>query len=283
MAHRFLPPLGRTRQRVAIGVSGGVDSSVAALLLKRAKCFDLVGVWMDNWDPSDEEGADACRATREKDYEDARGVCKTLGIPLERVSFQKEYWNRVFVPFLDGYGKGNTPNPDIFCNREIKFQCLQDFAFEELGASYVATGHYARLRYGPRTELLSAADPLKDQSYFLSAVSGDRLSRSIFPLGDIKCKDETRDMARSAGLCTAEKKESYGICMVGKRDFGDFISGYIDQKPGDVLCATTGAILGEHSGLNRYTIGQRSRICGLREAMFTVSKNVERNTITVAP
>ena len=275
-----------SRTRIAVGMSGGVDSSVAALLLKQAKEFDLdlVGIFMDNWDPSDEEGAEACIASREQDFSDAQSVCAALDIPIERVDFSNEYWNNVFVPFLDGYESGRTPNPDVFCNREIKFQCMQDFAFKELGAAYLATGHYARLRYSAddtAAELMCAADPGKDQTYFLSAVPGHRLRRAIFPLGGIQ-KARTRELAEEAQLVTSRKKESFGICFVGKRDFGDFISGYIDQTPGDVLCIETGKVIGRHKGLNRYTIGQRSGVCGLRDAMFTVSKDIERNTISVA-
>jgi tRNA (5-methylaminomethyl-2-thiouridylate)-methyltransferase len=215
----------RCRSTVAVGMSGGVDSSVAALLLKQ-QGHEVVGVHMTNWDSIEDGLGHDCS---ERDRKDAEQVCRRLGIGFHEVSFQREYWHEVFTPFLQGYRDGGTPNPDLSCNRHIKFGHFAEHA-RRLGADRVATGHYARLRRSDDglVELLSAVDETKDQSYFLAAVRQEPLQRALFPLGELR-KEQVRRLAVEAGLHTADKKDSVGICFVGKRDFGEFIESYLPQ------------------------------------------------------
>lgn len=257
--------------KVAVGMSGGVDSSVTALLLKEKGC-DVIGIFMKNWDEDDTE----CPAIQ--DYEDALSVCQKIGIPLYSFNFSNEYWDGVFVNFLDDLKKGFTPNPDIFCNREIKFNVLLQKAFE-LGAEKLATGHYAMVN--DKFELVKGLDKGKDQSYFLHAVKSDVLEKALFPVGAYN-KDEIRKIAEKAGLLTYNKKDSTGICFIGKRKFKDFIMQYMPPAKG-VFQTPDGKVVGNHEGAWYYTIGQRKgmNIGGPGEAWFVIDKDVSTQVVTV--
>ena len=233
-----------------IGMSGGVDSAVGALLLQE-QGFEVAGLFMKNWDEDD--GTEYC--TAEADYADAASVCEALGIPLHSANFAAEYWDDVFAAFLADYRAGRTPNPDVLCNREIKFKVFLDYA-AALGFETIATGHYAR-RSAPSQpfQLLRAVDDAKDQTYFLQAVPKGQLARCLFPVGHL-AKAEVRRLARQAGLGVAEKKDSTGICFIGERRFRDFLGRYIPPAPGPIVDAA-GERLGEHQGLAFYTLGQR--------------------------
>jgi len=263
---------------VIVGMSGGVDSAVSALLLLEAG-FDVQGLFMSNWTDDD------AYCTAAADYQDARRVCDILDIPLHRVSFADEYRERVFAHFLREYEAGRTPNPDVLCNREIKFGVCLDY-MRRLGASWVATGHYARVEHGAgRTRLLKAADSAKDQSYFLHQVAPDALEQTLFPLGELR-KDEVRSRAHAAGLPVFDKPDSTGICFIGERPFEEFLSRYLRQPPGPIETAD-GDVVGEHRGLGLYTLGQRSglRIGGRYGAAaapwYVASKQPERNALIV--
>jgi tRNA-specific 2-thiouridylase len=235
---------------VIVGMSGGVDSAVAALLLRDAG-HDVQGLFMSNWE-EDEEGY--CRAA--EDFQDARRVCAEIGIPLHRVSFAREYRDRVFAHFLDEYAAGRTPNPDVLCNREIKFGVCFEYALR-LGAERFATGHYARVALDSvPARLLRGTDPAKDQSYFLHAVGAPRLARTLFPVGGL-AKPEVRRMARERGLPVSGKPDSTGICFIGERPFRRFLEGYLPARPGTIE-SPSGERLGEHRGLMYYTLGQRA-------------------------
>ena len=266
---------------VIVGMSGGVDSSVAALLL-RDQGYRVEGLFMKNWDEDD--GTDYC--TAKEDLADAQAVAASLGIKLHSANFAAEYWDGVFEHFLAEYQSGRTPNPDILCNREIKFRAFLDYA-TELGADFIATGHYVRRDdSGQRTTLLKGLDPDKDQSYFLHQVGHRELSRSLFPVGDL-AKPEVRKIAEQAGLTTARKKDSTGICFIGERRFKDFLQQYLPAQPG-VIEDINGQALGEHQGLMYHTIGQRQGlgIGGLADRnaapWYVVEKHVERNVLIVA-
>lgn len=266
--------------RVILGLSGGVDSSVAALLLKE-QGFDVVGVFMKNWEEKDEQGV--CTAT--DDREDALRVAESIGIPCYTVNFTKEYMERVFSYFLEEYKKLRTPNPDILCNTEIKFKAFLEFAMG-LEADFLATGHYARLsREGGMPHLLRAKDGGKDQTYFLAGLKADQLSRVLFPVGGLN-KTEVRELARKAGLPTAEKKDSTGVCFIGERDFKRFLMDFLPAKPGRIV-DLEGRVLGSHDGLMYYTLGQRKGLgiggvnFGSGESWFVVGKDMERNLLIV--
>ena len=267
-------------QRVIVGLSGGVDSAVAALLLQR-QGYAVEGLFMDNW----EDGEDETYCTAAEDFQDARQVCEALGIPLHKVNFAAEYRERVFRHFLDGYAKGATPNPDVLCNSEIKFKAFLDHALR-LGAARIATGHYARLAQADgRVRLLKARDAGKDQSYFLHAVPQAALARSLFPLGDI-LKTDTRVLAREAGFANHDKKDSTGICFIGERRFSEFLGKYLPAQPGDIE-TPEGRVLGRHDGLMYYTLGQRQGIGigGRKDAdespWYVADKDLERNVLVV--
>lgn len=268
--------------RIVVGMSGGVDSSVAALLLKR-QGYDVVGVFMKNWEEKDEESV--CTATA--DYEDVRRVCDTIGIPYYTVNFAKEYWERVFSYFLDEYKAGRTPNPDILCNCEIKFKAFLDFAMG-MNARALATGHYARLDKtdAGNVKLLRALDQNKDQTYFLSGLHNAQLQRAMFPIGELQ-KPALRKIAREAGLPTAEKKDSTGICFIGERKFKRFLAQYLPANPGDIV-DQKGEIIGRHDGLMYYTLGQRrglgigGRRGGTGESWFVIDKDMKNNRLIVA-
>ncbi|MDG2136967.1 MAG: tRNA 2-thiouridine(34) synthase MnmA [Luminiphilus sp.] len=267
--------------KVIVGMSGGVDSSVSALLLKE-QGYQVEGLFMKNWDEDD--GTDYC--TAKEDLADAQAVAASLGIKLHSANFAAEYWDGVFEHFLAEYQSARTPNPDILCNREIKFRAFLDYA-TELGADFIATGHYVRRDdSGQRTTLLKGLDPDKDQSYFLHQVGHRELSRSLFPVGDL-AKPEVRKIAEQAGLTTARKKDSTGICFIGERRFKDFLQQYLPAQPG-VIEDINGQALGEHQGLMYHTIGQRQGlgIGGLADRnaapWYVVEKHVERNVLIVA-
>jgi len=236
-------------EKIVIGLSGGVDSSVAALLLQE-QGYDVECIFMKNWE--DDDGKICSSA---EDYNDALQVCEILGLPLHSVNFSHEYWDKVFAYFIAEYKAGRTPNPDVLCNREIKFKAFLDYALQ-LGVSKIATGHYANVEETPSGfQLLKGTDRNKDQSYFLYMLSNTPLSKSIFPIGKIQ-KQEVRQLANKAGLPTAEKKDSTGICFVGERNFRQFLERYLPKQPGDII-SNEGEKVGTHDGLMYYTIGQR--------------------------
>lgn len=263
--------------KVIIGISGGVDSSVAALLLKE-EGYDVTAIFMKNWDDTDENGV----CTADIDFEDAVKICNQLDIPYYSINFEKEYYDRVFTYFLEEYKKGRTPNPDIMCNKEIKFKAFLDFAMD-LGADYIATGHYARTKVDEngQTLLLRGLDSNKDQSYFLSQLSQEQIKNVIFPIGDLD-KKEVRRLAKEHKLATAEKKDSTGICFIGERDFNEFLSNYLPAKPGKMV-STEGEVMGQHQGLMYHTIGQRRGlgIGGDGEAWFVCGKDLDKNELIV--
>ncbi|CRX39161.1 tRNA 2-thiouridine(34) synthase MnmA [Estrella lausannensis] len=266
-----------TKGRVVVGLSGGVDSSVSAYLLKK-EGYEVIGLYMKNWVEEDESGV--CRSA--EDFEDVVRISDQIGIPYHVANFAKNYQDSVFESFLEDLKNGLTPNPDILCNREIKFKVLLAKA-EELGAGFLATGHYARLideegfRY-----LAKGLDPGKDQSYFLSAVDYRAFAKVLFPVGHLP-KAEVRKIAEEAGLATARKKDSTGICFIGKRKFKPFVSKYLAYSKGTMI-SPEGKIMGEHQGIAYYTIGQRHGlgIGGEGEAWFVVGKNPENNQLIVA-
>jgi len=260
-------------QTVIVGMSGGVDSSVSAYLLKEAG-YRVIGLFMKNWEETDERGQ--CKASRE--YEDVVKVCQEIDIPHYTVNFVEEYQKSVFSQFLADIQAGLTPNPDILCNREIKFKVFLQKA-KELGADFLATGHYCRT--DGHGHLLKGTDPDKDQSYFLHAVEKGALRSVLFPVGNLR-KPEVRDIARKIGLATSEKKDSTGICFIGKRDFKSFVSGYIAYTPGN-LETPSGQVVGRHDGTAFYTIGQRKGIGlgGEGEPWYVVGKDMVRNVVIV--
>ena len=269
------------KKTVVVGMSGGVDSSVAALLLKE-QGYRVIGLYMVNWE---EEGENGC-CTAEADYEDVKRVCNAIGIPYYTVNFSKQYAERVFSYFLREYEAGRTPNPDVLCNREIKFGPFKEYAMA-LGADYIATGHYCDILHeGGRHYLLKAADPNKDQTYFLNQVTQDQFSNVLFPLGKLK-KPQVRAIAERAGLVTAEKKDSTGICFIGERNFRNFLRGYLPAKPGKMM-TYYGRVVGEHIGLMYYTLGQRRglNLGGLQGEeggrWFVIDKDMANNILYVA-
>ncbi|XP_041820000.1 mitochondrial tRNA-specific 2-thiouridylase 1 [Chelmon rostratus] len=289
-------------KHVVCAMSGGVDSSVAALLLKR-RGYSVTGVFMKNWDSLDESGVCAT----EKDCEDAYRVCQTLDIPFHQVSYVKEYWHEVFSNLLKEYEKGRTPNPDILCNKHIKFNHFHKYAINTLGADAIATGHYARtsledeevfqqVNSPPRATLFrdrfeirnpvrlyKGADLLKDQTFFLSQISQDALRQSIFPLAGLT-KDFVKKMAAEAGFHhVLRKKESMGICFIGERNFENFILEYLEPKPGNFVSILDGTVMGTHKGWFTLTLGQRARIGGQIDAWYVVDKDITTGDLIVAP
>jgi len=264
--------------RVVVGMSGGVDSSVTAWLLKQ-QGYDVIGVFMKNWDDTDEFG----HCTAEDDFADVRRVCDKIGIPYYTVNFEKEYYDKVFSYFLDEYRKGRTPNPDVLCNREIKFKEFLDAAVD-LGADYIATGHYARVEeVDGEFRLLRGVDNNKDQTYFLNQLNQHQLSKAMFPIGHLP-KPEVRKIAEEADLATAKKKDSTGICFIGERNFREFLSQYLPAQPGEMQ-TLDGEVKGRHEGLMYYTLGQRHGLgiggSGSGEPWFVIDKDVERNILYV--
>ena len=269
--------------KVVIGMSGGVDSSVAAYLLKK-EGYEVIGLFMRNWDASvnnDILGNPTLNnniCPQEQDYNDALAVSNELGIPLHRIDFVKEYWDYVFTYFLDELKKGRTPNPDIMCNKYIKFDLFIKEA-KRLGADYIATGHYARIKDG---YLLRGIDDNKDQTYFLSQLTKEQLKNVLFPVGNI-VKDEVRKLADELKLTTAKKKDSTGICFIGERNFKRFLENYLPNKEGDIINIETKQVLGKHIGLMYYTIGQRRGldVGGTSDKLFVVGKDLNKNILYV--
>lgn len=264
--------------KVVIGMSGGVDSSVAALLLKE-QGYEVIGIFMKNWDEKNQFGY--CTST--EDYEDVRAVCYQIGIPYYTVNFEKEYWDKVFTYFLEEYKRGRTPNPDVICNKEIKFKAFLDYALK-LGADYLATGHYSRVDlYDDEYRLLRGVDSNKDQTYFLCALNQLQLSKSMFPIGHLE-KSKVRLIAEEAGLKTAKKKDSTGICFIGERDFNEFLSNYLPSQSGEIK-SFDGDVLGKHDGLMYYTLGQRKGLgiggIGSGEPWFVADKDLKKNILYV--
>lgn len=269
------------RGRVVVGMSGGVDSAVAALLLKR-QGYEVVGLFMKNWE--DDDTADYC--TSRQDLIDAAAAADKIGIELEAINFAAEYRERVFANFLAEYQAGRTPNPDILCNSEIKFKAFLDHAMK-LGADKIATGHYAGVReFLGEWQLLKAEDGTKDQSYFLYRLNQAQLAKTLFPLGDLY-KREVRKIAAEAGLANAAKKDSTGICFIGERRFREFLARYLPRQPGEIRRLDDGRVVGEHQGLAYYTLGQREGlgIGGVRDApeepWFVAAKDMEKNVLYV--
>jgi tRNA-specific 2-thiouridylase len=261
-------------------MSGGVDSSVAAYLLLQ-QGYQVEGLFMKNWDEDD--GTEYCTAL--SDLADAQQVADKLGIKLHTANFAAEYWDRVFEHFLAEYKAARTPNPDILCNKEIKFRAFLDYA-SMLGADYIATGHYARLRHGDEgAQLLKGLDNNKDQSYFLHAVHEDKLARTLFPVGELQ-KEEVRAIAQDQGFVTHDKKDSTGICFIGERRFKDFLATYLPAQPG-AIHNESGDVMGEHQGLMYHTMGQRQGlgIGGIRggdeRPWYVAEKHLDTNVLTV--
>lgn len=273
--------MSENKKRVVVGMSGGVDSAVSAALLKE-QGFDVVGLYMSNWKETDQGGC----CTGEQDWTDVKYVCDKIGIPYYSVDFSKQYMDNVFKLFVEEYKKGRTPNPDVLCNREVKFGPFADFA-RQMGADYIATGHYCRVRHDGDTHyLLRAVDDNKDQTYFLNQVSSHQLRDVIFPLGELT-KPEVRELALKFDIPVAKKKDSTGICFIGERNFRQFLSQYIPMKDGDIV-TQDGKVVGTHNGVYFYTLGQRRGlgIGGLEggngERWFVLGKDVEKNLLIVS-
>ncbi len=261
--------------RVVVGLSGGVDSAVSALLLKR-QGYDVIGVFMKNWNEDDDDGV----CTAESDWRDVRDVCDKIGIPYYAVDFAKEYWDRVFTLFLNEYKAGRTPNPDVLCNREIKFKAFLDFAMKA-GAEKMATGHFVQT--DGEGHLLRGVDPNKDQSYFLYMVHQEQLKKAMFPVGGMT-KPEVRKIAEEAGLPVSKKKDSTGVCFIGERNFKQFLKGFLPAQPGDMV-TPEGEVVGRHDGLMYYTLGQRRGLGiggrGDGRSFFVVDKDLKNNRLIV--
>ena len=267
--------------KVVVGMSGGVDSAVSAYLLKK-QGYEVVGLFMKNWDSNinnDIEGITDDVCPQELDFRDAKNVCDELRIPLYRVDFIKEYWDDVFSYFLDELKKGRTPNPDIMCNKYIKFDLFKSEA-KKLGADYIATGHYARLIDG---KLLRGVDSNKDQTYFLSQVSRKQLENVLFPIGDLT-KEEVRKIAKDNNIPVFDKKDSTGICFIGERHYQQFVANYLKGKSGDIVNVETNEVIGKHKGLMNYTIGQRRNvgISGYDKRHYVCGKDSKKNILYVA-
>ncbi len=271
-------------KKVIVGMSGGVDSAVSAYLLKK-QGYEVEGLFMRNWDASlnnDILGNPTLTnqiCPQEQDYNDAKKTCEILGIPLHRVDFIKEYWDNVFTYFLNELKKGRTPNPDLLCNKYIKFDVFKKEAFQ-LGADYMATGHYARL---DGNKLLRGIDLNKDQTYFLAQLTPNQLSNVLFPVGNL-AKEEVRKIAKEENINVAKKKDSTGICFIGERNYQEFIKNYLKPNPGNILDVKTKEVIGRHNGLMNYTIGQRRNVglSGYPKRHYVCGKNVSRNELYVA-
>ena len=274
--------IANSQRKVIVGMSGGVDSSVSAYILQQ-QGYQVEGLFMKNWEEDDD--TDYCTAAA--DLADAQAVCDKLGIHLHKINFAAEYWDNVFEYFLSEYKIGRTPNPDILCNKEIKFKAFLEYAAEDLGADYIATGHYVRRRdVNGQSQLLRGLDTNKDQSYFLYTLSKEQVAQSLFPVGNLE-KPIVRQIAEELGLATAKKKDSTGICFIGERKFKDFLARYLPAQPGNIR-TLDGDIIGRHDGLMYHTLGQRRGlgIGGVKgkaeEAWFVVEKDLVNNELIVA-
>ncbi len=271
-----------SQKKIIVGMSGGVDSSVTAYLLQQ-QGYQVAGLFMKNWEEDDDE--EYCSAAA--DLADALAVCDKLGIELHTVNFAAEYWDNVFELFLEEYKAGRTPNPDILCNKEIKFKAFLEFAAEDLGADYIATGHYVRRQdVNGKSLLLRGVDGNKDQSYFLYTLSHEQVAQSLFPVGELE-KPQVRRIAEQLDLVTAKKKDSTGICFIGERKFRDFLARYLPAQPGPIV-TVDGQTIGEHQGLMYHTLGQRKGlgIGGMKDSSedpwYVVDKDVANNVLVVA-
>lgn len=278
------------KKKVVLGMSGGVDSSVCAHLLIE-QGYEVIGVFMQNWDPAlngdladpyiDKE---VCQA--QEDFLDAKNVADQLGIQIEKVDFVGEYWDKVFLMFLEEYKKGRTPNPDILCNKYIKFRSFLDYAQKKYNPDYIAMGHYAQVEHNP-VKLIRGKDQNKDQTYFLEQLNKEQLSKTLFPIGHLE-KSQVRKIAEDIGLSVAKKKDSTGICFIGERNFTQFLTSYIPTSKGDILDIETNKKIGEHNGLMFYTIGQRKGlgIGGLKDfenvKWYVCQKDLENNILYVS-
>lgn len=277
----IIEPTASNNKKVIVGMSGGVDSSVSAyLLLKQG--YQVEGLFMKNWEEDDTE--EYCAAA--DDLKDAQAVCDKLGIKLHTVNFASEYWDNVFEYFLAEYKAGRTPNPDIICNKEIKFKAFLEFADDILDADYIAMGHYVRRSdENGQSQMLRGVDGNKDQSYFLYTLSHEQMSRSLFPVGELD-KSEVREIAKEMGLITHDKKDSTGICFIGERKFTDFLSTFLPAQPGNIETAE-GEVIGTHQGLMYHTLGQRKGlgIGGMKNSnddpWYVVDKEMDRNVLVV--
>lgn len=273
--------MDKSKKTVVVGMSGGVDSSVAAALLKE-QGYNVIGLFMNNWEEKDDNGC----CTSITDYEDVKRVCTKLDIPYYSVNFSQEYMDRVFSYFLQEYNSGRTPNPDVLCNREIKFGPFKEFA-KTLGADYIATGHYAKAEVvDGRVHLLKAKDLNKDQTYFLNQLSQEQLSNVLFPLGDL-IKPDVRKIAEKYGLVTYDKKDSTGICFIGEKRFRQFLQNYLPAKKGKIM-DLDGNVVGEHDGVMFYTLGQRRGLDlggiagGNGNRWFVIDKDIKNNILYVS-
>jgi len=271
-----------SQKKVIVGMSGGVDSSVSAYLLQQ-QGYQVEGLFMKNWEEDDNE--EYCTATT--DLADAQAVCDKLGMKLHTVNFAAEYWDNVFELFLEEYKAGRTPNPDILCNKEIKFKAFLEFAAEDLGADFIATGHYVRRKdFNGISHLLRGTDGNKDQSYFLYTLGSDQIAQSLFPVGELE-KPEVRRIAEALDLVTAKKKDSTGICFIGERKFKDFLGRYLPAQPGPIK-SVDGQDMGQHQGLMYHTLGQRKGLGiggqkdGGEDPWYVVEKDVANNILYVA-
>ena len=270
-----------TKKEIIVGMSGGVDSSVTALVLQE-QGYHVTGLFMKNWEEDD--GTEYC--TAREDLADAQQVCDQLNIELKTVNFSAEYWDDVFEVFLSEFSAGRTPNPDILCNKHVKFKAFLNYAIEDLGADFIATGHYAQVAFqNEKYQLLKGRDPNKEQSYFLYTLGQKALSKTLFPIGGMM-KPELRTLAEKAGFENASKKDSTGICFIGERKFKEFLQRYLPTQTGDIQ-TPTGQLLGKHHGLMYYTLGQRQGlgIGGVKNApdepWYVLEKNLKTNTLTV--
>lgn len=271
----------KSSKKVIVGMSGGVDSSVSAYLLQQ-QGYQVEGLFMKNWEEDDTD--EYCAA--QEDMKDAKAVCDKLGIKLHTINFAAEYWDNVFEHFLAEYKAGRTPNPDIMCNKEIKFKAFLDFAIEDLDADYIATGHYVQRRcIEGEWQMLRGLDNNKDQSYFLYTLSKEHIARTLFPVGNLE-KPEVRKIAEEQSLITHNKKDSTGICFIGERKFKDFLAQYLPAQPGNIETCE-GKVIGQHQGLMYHTLGQRKGIGigGLKnaseKAWYVVEKDLERNVLII--
>ncbi|PPE04470.1 tRNA 2-thiouridine(34) synthase MnmA [Entomoplasma ellychniae] len=280
------------KKKVIVGLSGGVDSSVAAHLLIQ-QGYEVEGLFMRNWDSSinndvlgnQEINNNIC--PQEQDYMDAQAVAQKLNIKLHRVDFVQDYWDYVFKYFIDEYQKGRTPNPDILCNKYIKFDKFMEYALKNLKADYIAMGHYAGVRYNDKFkeyEMIRAVDQNKDQTYFLCQLTQNQLSKTLFPLQALT-KPEIRKIANDLNLVTADKKDSTGICFIGEREFTKFLQNYISNQPGDIVDIKTNLVIGKHIGVMYYTLGQRKglNLGGMNEPYYVAKKDIDKKIIYVCP